>query len=84
MRECDLQPEDFRVKPLGFPEIARLQSKVAQARHHVLGARRYREGMKSPPGYSIFQVSPEVSSFAMSPGPRSEIARCSCSIIMSS
>jgi len=29
------------------------------------------------PTYPIFQVSPDVSSFPMSAGPRSEIARCS-------
>ena len=41
------------------------------------------EGHSPPPG-QIFQVSPDVRSLAMSPGPRSDSARFSCSITTSS
>jgi hypothetical protein len=46
----------------------------------VIAGGRLRKGGKAPLRvvYPIFQVSPETNSFAMSPGPRSDIDFCSC------
>src|SRR5262245_62245220 len=54
-------------------------------RNRILGGRFGRGQLPPPPSlYPIFQVSPETSSLAMSPDPRSEIAFCSCWINISS